>query len=202
MPGEESVTHWLGLLKAGDPAAAAALWGRYFERLMRLARQKLSGAPRRAADEEDVALSAFDSFCRRAGQGHFARLEGRDDLWQLLALLTVRKALHLRRDEGRPKRGGGAVLDEAALSGATDGAGGDLDQFLSRELAPAQAAQLVEDCRRLLRSLADPRLEEIALARLEGYTAEEIAGRLGCVPRTVERKLRLIRELWSQEVPT
>ena len=58
MPGSSSgsVTHWIGLLEAGDPAAAQKLWQAYFQRLVGLARKKLRGTPRRAADEEDVAL--------------------------------------------------------------------------------------------------------------------------------------------------
>ena len=56
-----SVTHWFEELKQGDSAAAQALWERYFPELVRLARQKLRGAPRRAADEEDVAASAMKS---------------------------------------------------------------------------------------------------------------------------------------------
>ena len=30
-------------------------------------------------------------------------------------------------------------------------------------------------------------------------SVEEIAARLGCVPRTIERKLRVIRQLWGDE---
>jgi hypothetical protein len=84
MTSAGSVTHWLQLLKAGDQAAAPPLWEGYFRRLVGLARQRLPGIPRRAADEEDVALSAFDSFCRGAERGQFPRLNDRDDLWQLL----------------------------------------------------------------------------------------------------------------------
>src|SRR5262245_11049219 len=51
-----SVTCWLDLLRAGDPAAAQKLWEGYFRRLVGLARARLRAAPRRAADEEDVAL--------------------------------------------------------------------------------------------------------------------------------------------------
>jgi DNA-directed RNA polymerase specialized sigma24 family protein len=51
----------------------------------------------------------------------------------------------------------------------------------------------------MLDALADDTLKQIATLKLEGYTNEEIAGRLGCVPRTVERKLERIREKWSQE---
>jgi len=60
------------------------LWERYFRRLVGLARKKLRAAPRRAADEEDVALSAFDSFCRGAKLDRFPQLHDRLDVWQLL----------------------------------------------------------------------------------------------------------------------
>ena len=59
MSSEESVTDWIGRLKAGESAAAGRLWERYFERLVGLARIQLRGTPRGVADEEDVALSAL-----------------------------------------------------------------------------------------------------------------------------------------------
>ncbi len=67
MESDESVSQWLGQLQAGDPTAAQKLWERYFRRLVGLARKKLRAAPRRAADEEDVALSAFTGFCCKVG---------------------------------------------------------------------------------------------------------------------------------------
>jgi hypothetical protein len=88
MSSEHSVTHWIDQLKAGDQAAAQKLWEGYFHRLVRLARTKLQGAPKRAADEEDVALSAFDSFCQGVERGRFPQLADRDDLWRLLVTLT------------------------------------------------------------------------------------------------------------------
>src|SRR6516225_6362744 len=101
MSSAGSVTDWLGLLKGGDSAAAQRLWEAYFRRLVGLARAKLQGTPRRATDEEDVALSAFDSFCRGAAQGRFPQLLDRLDLWQLLVLLTARKAFDLAQHERR-----------------------------------------------------------------------------------------------------
>jgi hypothetical protein len=71
MPAPGSVTHWINALKGGDPAAAQKLWERYFARLVGLARKKLQGTRHLTADEEDVALSAFDSFCRGAAAGRF-----------------------------------------------------------------------------------------------------------------------------------
>ena len=184
-----SVTAWLDQLRAGDRAGAQRLWERYFPRLVGLARKKLQGLPRRAADEEDVALSAFDSFCRGVEQGRLPRLEDRDDLWALLVVITARKAIDLRQHEGRAKRGGGTEPAEAAV----------LEQVVGREPTPEFAAQVAEECRRLLAKLDDPDLRALALWKMEGYTTEEIAARLGCVPRTVERKLRVIRSLWGEK---
>jgi len=36
---------------------------------------------------------------------------------------------------------------------------------------------------------------------MEGYTIEEIAALVGCAPRSVKRKLQLIRTLWAKEGP-
>jgi len=124
MSSDESVSQWLGQLRDGDPAAAQKLWERYFQRLVGLARKKLEGSPRRSADEEDVALSAFDSFCRGAAQDRFPQLHDPDNLWRLLVTITARKAYQFRLREGCQKRGGNAVLDEAALAGAADAGSG------------------------------------------------------------------------------
>ncbi len=193
-----SVTHRLGRLKAGDPVAAQQLWQGYFQRLVRLARARLRAAPRRAADEEDVALSAFDSFCRGAEQGRFPRLEDRDDLWQLLVLLTTRKAANLARDERRQRRGGGKVRNASALEG---GSGDDavFARLIGREPDPQFAAQVAEEFRRLLALLGDGTLQAVAVWKMEGHTNEEIARKLGRSCGTVERKLRLIRDIWEDE---
>jgi DNA-directed RNA polymerase specialized sigma24 family protein len=197
------VTHWVGLLTADDHAAAQPLWEAYCRRLAGVARQKLGAAPRRAADdEEDVALSAFGSLCRGAKRGRFPLLRDRDDLWHLLVVLTARKAWRLAKHEARQKRGGGKVLAEADLAAGAANGDDALARALGQEPAPDFAAQVVEECRRLRDRLGDAELRSIALWKMECYTNEEIAGRLGCASRTVERKLGRIRVLWSDEAPS
>ena len=95
MSSDRSVTLLIGMLKEGNRDAAQRLWEKYFQRLVGLARARLARASSPVADAEDVALSAFDSFYRRAERGEFPTLEDRDDLWQLLFVLTVRKAINL-----------------------------------------------------------------------------------------------------------
>src|SRR5262249_18281232 len=152
------------------PSAAQQLWQRYFARLVGLARQRLRGTVRRMADEEDVALSAFDSFCRRAGEGCFPRLDDPDDLWPVLVVITVRKAADLANHERRRKRGGGAV---AAASELGDGAA--FTELISRDPDPALAAEVAENCRLMLDALGDGVLRAVAVAKMEGETNEAIA---------------------------
>src|SRR5271157_2456543 len=85
--GEGSITGWIAGMKAGDLAAAQPLWERYFARMVILARGRLRSSGRRgrdaATDEEDAALSAFDSLCVGLVRGQFPQLADRDDLWRL-----------------------------------------------------------------------------------------------------------------------
>jgi DNA-directed RNA polymerase specialized sigma24 family protein len=203
MDAPGSISVWLEQLKAGERDALGPLWQRYFARLAGLVRDRLRGRPPRAADEEDVALSAFDSFCRGAERGRFPRLEDRDDLWQVLLLLARQKAADLLRDEGRQKRGGGNVVPLSALAGGdASSAEGVFAELFGPEPTPAFAAEMAEGCRRLLEALGEGGLRTVAVAKLEGYTNEEIATRLDCSVATVERKLKRIRTLWSRETDT
>ena len=180
---DDPVTVLLGQLQAGNPAAVRPLFDRYFRRLVGLARKRLQDAPRRAVDEEDVALSAFDSFCRNAEHGRFPDLSDRESLWRLLATFTVRKASRQMRD--------GVVK--------TDDRSGVLSEVLGREPEPQLAAEMAEECERLLSVLADSELRRVALMRMDGHSVEEVAKKIGCAPRSVKRKLQLIRTIWERE---
>ncbi len=200
MSSSGSVSIWIAELKSGDNLAAQRLWEGYFPRLVGLARKKLREMPRRVADEEDVALSAFDSFCSGAQQGRFPGVTGRDDLWPLLVTITARKALQLLRQQSRQKRGGGAVRGHSVFEDRPTGGDAEpgLEQVVGSEPSPEFAAQMAEECQRLLSRLDQGDLREVAILKMEGYSNEEIATKLGCVPRTIERKLALIRALWEE----
>jgi DNA-directed RNA polymerase specialized sigma24 family protein len=142
-----------------------------------------------------VALSAFDSFYRGVEQGRFPNMADRDNLWKLLMVITARKAWKLKRDQSRQKRGG-LRTDQDDVPKLDDAA---LDEVIGREPTPEFAAQVAEECQRLLDGLTDDTARAIALCKMEGYTNAEIAQKLECVPRTVERKLRLIRDTWERE---
>jgi DNA-directed RNA polymerase specialized sigma24 family protein len=193
-----SITQWLGDLRAGGDSAAQRLWERYFDRLVHLARARLRSARRAGAveDEEDAALSAFDSFCRGATEGRFPRLDNRQDLWRLLVVVTVRKVMGQVERQRAQKRGGGRLVGESALIGGEAAGLNGLDRIAGDEPSPELAALVVEEYRRLRDGLRTEELRQVLDMRLEGYTREEIAERLGCAVRTVKRKLEVIREAW------
>jgi hypothetical protein len=113
----DSITPWLSHLRAGHPEAAQRIWNRYFRRLVGLARKKLQGRRLGVADEEDVAISALDSFCRNARAGRFPQLTDTDCLWRFLVVITARKAARLLRDQGRQKRSGGRCAPTGPIVG-------------------------------------------------------------------------------------
>ncbi len=190
-----SVSGWIVDLKAGDGAAVQPLWERYYPRLVRLARAKLRATRRGVLDEEDAALSAFESFCAGAARGRFPRLADRGDLWRLLVVITARKVGEQVKREARQKRGGGRVA--APLAG--DSSSSDpMCSILAHDPTPLFAAAAAEEYRRLLDLLGDE-LRQVAIDRMEGYTNDEIAARLGCARRTVARRLELIRKTWETE---
>jgi DNA-directed RNA polymerase specialized sigma24 family protein len=195
-----SVTRWIGDLQAGGDSAAQHLWERYFHRLVHLARSRLRATRRAGAveDEEDAALSAFDSFCRGAAAGRFPQLADRDGLWRLLVVMTLRKVMAQAARQAARKRGGGRIVGESAIIGGDAAEAGGLEQVAGDEPSPELAALVVDEYRRLRDRLVGEALRQVLDLRLQGYTREEIAERLGCAERTVRRKLELIREAWLQ----
>jgi DNA-directed RNA polymerase specialized sigma24 family protein len=189
MPTTGSVSRWIGGLKAGEVEALQKLWGAYCKRLVALARKRLLVCRGRAADEEDVVLSVFNTVFRRARDGQFSRLKDRDDLWQILVMITRRKAANLIKHEFSQKKGGKLV--RTCLD--------DVEELIAQGPAPEFAAQVAEECGRLLDSLGKPDLKSIAVWKMEGYTNEEIAKRMDRSIATVERKLGIIRALWKKE---
>jgi hypothetical protein len=189
---EGSITQWISGLKAGDSDAARALWERYFDKLVRMAAARLQGALGSSNVEsgESAALSAFESVCNGAKVGRFPRLSDREDLWQILVMVTARKVCDQieRRTAGR--RGGGRAPSP-----------GILETVEAREPSPEMAAMCADECRRLLGMLKDETYRNVAVWKMEGFTSEEIGKRLNCSTRTVADRLAVIRKTWESELP-
>jgi DNA-directed RNA polymerase specialized sigma24 family protein len=181
-----SITQWLDGAKTGDDEAFDQLWQRYYARLVGLARKNMGGAPAVASDEEDVAVSALKSFYFRAKDGRFPKLNDRDDLWKLLMTITLRKAWR----EGRRAGKQAMPMDPYYLGVA-----------IAEGEPSSETAAIVKDrISYLFRLLDDSVLESIASMKLEGLTNKEIALAVNRSVATVERKLKHIRLIWSDEI--
>ena len=97
MQPDGSITRWLQMLQDGDHTAARQLWDRFCRRLQQLIRREtapwLTGG---TYDAEDVALSAFAQFCQALQAGNYPDLHGREEMWRLLATMTMRKRARAR----------------------------------------------------------------------------------------------------------
>jgi DNA-directed RNA polymerase specialized sigma24 family protein len=201
MSGSGSVSRWIGDIKDGRDSAAGKLWERYSEKLLELARIKLAGTSCRMADEEDVVITAFQSFLRRTREGDYPQLRDRGELWRLLATITIHKALNLIRAEKSGKRGGGRVVNVPSRSDSPHSMIHEtLVSLETSEPNPQVLVMFTDSLNYLLSRLGDDELREIALAKLRGDSHGEIAEKIDRSLPTVERRLRLIRDLWREEL--
>lgn len=183
-----SVTRWIEELENGDAAAANLLWQFLESRLMTLANQRVGFSV--SYDENDVALDAFATLCNGIQNGKYA-LDDRNALWSLLAVITINGARKLARNEKRLRRGGGF-----AKSRKNDQT---LDALSSNEHSPDASFFAREECKRLLSMLPEEGLKKIVVLKVDGYTNDEIAESLDCTRRSIQRRLNLIREIWTNE---
>ncbi len=181
-------------LETGDDVAAEKLWNAYFERLVHLAHGRLQAKFAKMNDAEDIALSAFHSFCRGVENKKFPGLSDRDGLWRLLVSITIHKLLHVVRDQKRLKRGG-QFHELNGLDASSDSIAA-VNQIVSREPSPEFAVEVAEQYQEVMLSLDDDELFQLATWKMEGYSNDKITKKLNRATRTVERKLQLIRKIW------
>jgi DNA-directed RNA polymerase specialized sigma24 family protein len=198
MSDAHSVTKLIHQLEDGDSIAAKEIWDRFIFRLIGLARKRLQNLPRRAVDEEDVAVSAFNAFFQGVDQNRFERLRDRDDLWQVLAMLAERKAIGVMRHELAEKRGGGVHRGESVFDRMIAESASERGIQQVADPSPQAVDGFTAGVREMLESLSDSTAQRIALLKLEGLTNQEIAGDLGISLRAVERKLSMIRQRWER----
>lgn len=198
MSATESVTRWFHTLKSGDDQIAQQIWQQYSDALLKIARARVGSTP--AFDEEDVVQSVFRTLFRRAANGQFDQLESRAELWRLLVKITIRKAINRWQHERRQKRGGDHVHCESELMRGADGQPLRLADFPDAGVPPEVVAMLAEQHGYLMAKLRDDTLRAIARWKMDGLVNADIAKRLNISVRSVERKLRLIRDEWHGEL--
>ncbi len=188
-----SVSAWITGAKdnpSGDDFVR--LWQRYMSEVVRIATTQLSRSLRRLVDGDDIANEVFVELSRGLQDGRFARLADRHDLWQILVMLTERRARHWWRHEGQTKRGGG-LAPAHGLPSADGEEELPFSQLADQGPTPRDAALLADMLHNFLKVLPDELFRRITVDWLTGYTQPEIAARQGIGLGAVERKLRIVR---------
>jgi DNA-directed RNA polymerase specialized sigma24 family protein len=197
LSSDDPITIWIDELRRGDDLAGSKLWAHFFHRLREIARPKLRLATRPVYDEDDAAQSAFKSVYAGIIAGRFPDLQDRDSLWRSMLVITAQKVSNRHRYDQRQRRDVRRNRsDSIFMNSSHEGVAGE-HRLASREPTPEFAAEFVETCERLLESLDDTRLKEVASLKMEGYTDSEIADQLKCSRRTVQRRLMIIRRHWE-----
>lgn len=212
------ITDLMQQLRDGDEEAALLLWNRYSDQIAEVARRTLQRSPSRISDEEDVVIVAFKSLLAGIRSGRFPEVDHREQLWRLMMVITTRKAAATLERDRRHKRGSGSVRGDSAVMidvklsdaehvhadsgvlakrGDSDLAEG-FDRLEGTGTTPDIAALMADEAESLLQQLPDEVSRQLVCLKLEGHTHEEIADRLNCNVRTVERRLKQVREIWSK----
>lgn len=174
-------------VRDGDQDAAAALYTRYAQRLIALARAKCGDDLAARMDAEDIVQSVFGSFFRGAAEGFYDAPTG-DEIWGLLLVMALNKIRAKGGHHRAAKRDVRKTLGGDALAAGVDPPTTD-------EAAHTLLRLVVEE---VIARLPDGHREAIRL-RLEGFEVGEIAAKTGRSMRTTERVLQEFRARMAAE---
>jgi RNA polymerase sigma-70 factor (ECF subfamily) len=181
----------LRLWQAGDESAAREIFERYFERLLALARRRISQRLASRVDPEDVVQSAFRTFFGRYKAGQFT-IQDSEDVCKLLARITVHKTLRQIAFHKAAKR------DPSQEAGQGSDGQAQLLEVLDREPTPEAVNAFVDQLDHFLKQLR-PEDRQILEMRMQGYNSLEIAEKLGISDRKIRRLMERVRGLAQKE---
>ena len=178
---------------AGDVGAETELFDRIYPLVREVARRTATAQRAAIADGSDFAISAWMSFHNWIRRAELNGDESFAYFWNLLVQMTRCKANEHGRWETAEKRGGGRVISASSFDSQSDETTW-LDTIASEEFSADFLGILYHE---QLESL-EPQLQNIALAKLQGYTNKQVAEMEDISERSVERKLERIRRRWSE----
>jgi RNA polymerase sigma-70 factor (ECF subfamily) len=181
----DSAAELVARLRAGDADAAQEVFSRYVDRLVSLARSRLSSRLAQRLDPEDVVQSVYRSFFVRLREGQYT-LGSAADLWRLLAAITIHK-LHKQVEFHTAQK---RSFDRELRLSATDSLLGISPEELARDPSPEEAMASVEELELLMNGLAPVQRRMLEL-HLQGHTISETA-------EQVQRSERAVRRLLAQ----
>jgi RNA polymerase sigma-70 factor (ECF subfamily) len=186
MAKDRSVDSFIRSLREGDPNVTKEIFDQYVDRLVAMARRRISLRFAGRIDPEDIVQSVFRTFFHRAKQGQFEFSE-EDDVCRMLARITVHKTLRQVAHHQAAKR------DAGRDAGSGDDSQDLVVNMLSREPSPDEATQLLDQMEHFLNQLA-PEDRRILELRMHGYSTLEISNKLDITDRKIRRRMEYVRD--------
>jgi RNA polymerase sigma-70 factor, ECF subfamily len=174
-----------------DTRATRELYDRFAERLLALARKRLSPVLASRVDPEDIVQSVFRTFFGRIKDGRL-RVDDPEDVCKLLMRITVHKTLRQVAYHKAAKR------NPCLETGHGEQAQEQLVALLAREPTPEAVVVFEDQLQHFLKELR-PEERQIIELRMQGYTNEEIAARLGIYDRKIRRVMERLRVIAERE---
>ncbi len=181
----------VNLCRKGDNEAAKELFDRYLERLLNLARRRISQRLASRVDPEDIVQSVFRTFFGRLRDGQF-QIADQDDLCKLLMRITLHKTLRQVAFHKAGKRNPSAEVGQGEESQER------LVDLLDREPTPEAEVAFLDQLEHFLGNLR-PDERQILEMRMQGYSNDDIAAKLGIYDRKIRRVIERIRGLAERE---
>jgi RNA polymerase sigma-70 factor, ECF subfamily len=175
-------------LRNGDRQMTQEFLRQYGDPLEKLAERNLPKAVRGRVGPEDIMQSTCRTFFRRVSGGEF-RLEDSADLWRLLCAITLAKVHEQTRFHRRKKR---AVEREKSLAACDSNESKTTFEPADDSVSPPDAAAFNDQFRKLVSSL-DVAEQQVLDLKLQDYTNDDVANRIGSSERTVRRILKRIQ---------
>jgi len=184
-------------LRRGDNSAVAEVCELFGDRLERLADRHLNSALRRRVGSDDVAQSVCRTFFRRAAEGEFDLPEG-SALWALLCAITLTKIREQARFHLRQKR---SLKDEQRLDSVVADGRQRHEMIPGASPDPAANVEFVDQFEQVMARFTEEE-QNIVDLKLQQFTNDEIAEKVGCSERTVRRLLQRVRSQLEGEFQT
>lgn len=179
----------LRLLRGGSQDAATQLYLRYANRLRALAKTQFSAELARREELDDVVQSVFGSFFRGATRGQYDVPEG-EDLWKLLLVIALNKI----RAKGKYHRA--AMRDVRVTRGVEDIEEAEAPRSRRDDSALENLNAVIHESLQRL----PPTQQRMTMMRIQGYTVAEIAAATERAYRSVERGLKVFRDMLEERL--
>lgn len=165
-------------VRDGDEDAAIELYGRYAARVFGLVQKQMADHLKAQVDPEDIVQSVFRSVFRGVSSAAYDAPQG-GTLWKLIAVVAVNKVRRNGRNRSAAKRDARRTepLDEISATGSSSTSPEELECALRESLEGLKPVE-----------------QEVVQLRVQAYSVDEIAQKLGKSRRTIERLLQRARE--------